>query len=146
MVADGDRLDSGADRLDDADGLVAEQHGPRPVQHPVDVVQVAVAQPGRECAHRDLTRAGRVDLDLGDDEVVASVVEQCGDGHGRTVARGRPPTARSTDLSTPRISPIRYRFGADVTAGDGATALRRTGLRPTDVAALRTLGDHRTCS
>ena len=112
MVADGDRLDSGADRFDHADRLVAEQHRPRPGEHPVEVVEVAVAQARRQCAHRDLARPRRVDVDLGDDEEVGSVIEHCSHGHASDRTRGvTGPAQAALHTQTHRI--LRCHIGTD---------------------------------
>ena len=113
VVADGHRLDSGADRFDDADRLVAEQHWPRPGEHSVEVVEVAVAQPGRQCAHCDLARPRRVDVDLGDDEEVGSVIEHCSHGHASDRTPGVTGGSCTRTDTQNSSAPHRRRFDID---------------------------------
>ena len=55
-----------ADLLDDAGGLVAEQHRHRPHPVAVDHRQVRVAQPGGLDTHQQLVVAGRRQVEFGD--------------------------------------------------------------------------------
>ena len=80
VIADLDVAHVGADSLDDAGALVAEDHGTRTVQRAVEVVVVAVAQAGRDRPHQDLATDRLVVLDIGDGELVG-IVEEYGSAH-----------------------------------------------------------------
>ncbi len=65
MVAGPHRRHVRADRLDDAGALMAEHDRAveREAADPVDDMQIAVADPGRDGAHQHLTAQGLVDVD-----------------------------------------------------------------------------------
>lgn len=68
MIAEPDITDAGADRLDDAAGLVAEharqRHAPRHPGRPVVDLHIGAADTGGGDADPDLARLGRAWLDL----------------------------------------------------------------------------------
>ena len=67
LVALGERVDARADRLDDAGGLVPEDHGERRRQLSVHEVQVGVADSAEADPYQHLTGARILDLDIVDD-------------------------------------------------------------------------------
>ncbi|SRR5258706_5981305 len=85
VITNSDVAHVGPDRFDDAGTLVAEDHGTRALECAVEVVVVAVAQPGGNRAHQDLAADGMVVLDLGDIELVGTVTKHRGahDGERR---------------------------------------------------------------
>ncbi len=68
MVALGDPGDVGADLLDDAGALVAEDPGEHLGRQAVAQREVGVAQAGRHDAHQHLVGARLVEVDLLEDE------------------------------------------------------------------------------
>ena len=68
----------GADRLDDAGRLVAEDGGRRERVEAVDEVQVAVADAAGDGAHEHLAPDGLVDVDVLDRERLVGAVEHGG--------------------------------------------------------------------
>ena len=106
-VAHRHRVDGGADRLDHARRLVAEHLRARPDERAVEAVEVAVTQSARLDPDQDLVRAGRVVLDVVDDEVVGAVVED-----RRPHARDRQAARSSTKSNVVANSP--FSSGANV--------------------------------
>ncbi|BBY65506.1 hypothetical protein MHEL_37490 [Mycolicibacterium helvum] len=81
MVAGGEILYFAADFDDDASRFVAEDGGPRDVEHTAEVVKVAVTQPGCGRADEQFVGTDAVDVDVLDNEGV-SVVGENGCFHG----------------------------------------------------------------
>ena len=81
VVADLDRTDLGADRLDDAGPLVAEDDRRRERDRPVDDRQVGVADPGRPDPHPDLLGPGVADRQLLGDLHAVGGVDDPSHGH-----------------------------------------------------------------
>jgi hypothetical protein len=88
LVAGGDRGDRGADGLDHAGTLVAEDAGQREGQGADRDAEVGVAETGGDDADDHLVGAGLVQLDVGQRERGAGGLDDRGGGGG---AHGRPP-------------------------------------------------------
>ncbi len=140
-VADGEARSGcrDADRLDDARGLVAEQHrhGPRAVA--VDHGQVGVAHARRLDAHEQLVGAGRIELELADgdrarrrERTLASELLEHGAGDGAGGRRWRSWRSWSSCGFLPVSSSSGWRCGCRGTTGSEEPAARgiRSGPRP----------------
>ena len=75
VVADADVAHVWTDRLDNASPFVAEDHGSGAMERAIEIVIVAVAQPGGNGSHQDLATDRIVMLHVGDDELIG-IVEQ----------------------------------------------------------------------
>ena len=78
VVADTDAAHIWTDRLDDAGALVTEDHRARTHQRAVEVVVVAVAQPGSNRAHEHLATDGLIELDISEVQLVGTVTKHRG--------------------------------------------------------------------
>jgi len=80
VVADGDVAHVGADSFDDTRTFMAEDHRTATAERAVEVVVVAVAQPGGDGSDEHFTADRLVVFDVGDDQLVGAV-DQYGGAH-----------------------------------------------------------------
>ena len=133
VVADRERVDALAERLDDARALVAEHR--RRVARRVDArgrVEVGVADPAGDQAHQHLARARLGEVDVLDDERPAELLEHRGPDPHRQILVGQPArAARSLRSAARRRRRRRSRARSPGGSRRSRSARRRRRCRPT---------------